>query len=45
LPYITLCALPDAIYKAFLNVLPKRNRESILELEEDAIDSQPDLFE
>lgn len=45
LRYITLCALPDAIYKAFLNVLPKKKRQSIPELEEDAIDSQPELFD
>jgi len=45
LPFITLCALPDAIYKAFLNVLPKKKRQSIPELEEDAIDSQPELFD
>lgn len=43
--YITLCALPDAIYKAFLNVLPKKKRESIPELEEDVLESQPDLFD
>jgi adenine-specific DNA-methyltransferase len=23
---VTLCALPDAIYKAYQNVLPKKNR-------------------
>lgn len=34
LEYVTLCALPDAIYKAFQNVLPKRRREAIPELEE-----------
>ena len=34
LEYVTLCALPDAIYKAYLNVLPKRQREAIPELEE-----------
>ena len=34
LPYITLCALPDAIYKAYQNVLPKRQRKIIPELEE-----------
>ena len=31
---ITLCALPDAIYKAYHNVLPKRKRMAIPELEE-----------
>ena len=45
LPFIKLCALPDAIYKAFLNVLPKKKRESVPELEEDAIESQPVLFD
>ena len=45
LPYITLCALPDAIYKAFLNVLPKKKRQTIPELDEDSIDSQPELFD
>jgi len=34
LPYVTLCALPDAIYKAYQNVLPKRQRKAIPELEE-----------
>lgn len=31
---VTLCALPDAIYKAYQNVLPKRKRKVIPELEE-----------
>lgn len=31
---ISLCALPDAIYKAYLNVLPKRKRIIIPEIEE-----------
>ena len=34
LPYVTLCALPDAIYKAYQNVLPKRQRKAIPELKE-----------
>jgi adenine-specific DNA-methyltransferase len=34
LPYITLCALPDAIYKAYQNVLPKRQRQQVPELDE-----------
>ncbi|HRI21031.1 MAG TPA: hypothetical protein PLA68_08750, partial [Panacibacter sp.] len=34
LAHITLCALPDAIYKAYQNVLPKRQRKTIPELEE-----------
>ncbi len=32
--YITLCALPDAIYKAYQNVLPKRKRQEVPELED-----------
>lgn len=44
LPYISLCALPDAIYKALMNVLPKNNRPIIPELEDD-IDNQPELFD
>ena len=34
LPHITLCALPEAIYKAYMNVLPKRQRKQVPELEE-----------
>lgn len=34
LPYVTLCALPDALYKAYQNVLPKRQRQQVTELEE-----------
>jgi len=45
LPYITLCALPDAIYKALFNVLPKKKRQSVPELDEDFIESQPELFD
>lgn len=26
---ITLCALPDAIYKAYQNVLPKKKRDTV----------------
>lgn len=53
LPYITLCALPDAIYKAYQNVLPKRKRQQVPELEEPTAeevetslqdDSNPNLF-
>jgi len=33
---ITLAALPDAIYKAYQNVLPKQNKEFIPELEEES---------
>ena len=34
LEFITLCSLPDAIYKAYLNVLPKRRSKYIPELED-----------
>lgn len=44
LPFITLCALPDAIYKAYQNVLPKKKREIIPVLEEDAISEEENLF-
>jgi adenine-specific DNA-methyltransferase len=53
LPYITLCALPDAIYKAYQNVLPKRQRQQVPELEEPTAEevetslqneSNPNLF-
>lgn len=33
-PYVTLCALPDAIYKAYQHVLPKRKKQPVPELEE-----------
>lgn len=32
--YVTLCALPDAIYKAYQNILPSRKVNNIIELEE-----------
>ena len=35
--YVELCALPDAIYKAYQNVLPKTKREVIPTLEEDEV--------
>jgi|JI6StandDraft_1071083.scaffolds.fasta_scaffold02891_3 adenine-specific DNA-methyltransferase len=35
LEHITLCALPDAIYKAYQNVLPKRQRKTNLGLDEE----------
>jgi adenine-specific DNA-methyltransferase len=35
LEYITLCALPDAIYKAYHNVLPKRHQKAIPKLDEE----------
>lgn len=44
--HITLCALPDAIYKAYQNVLPKKKREIIPDLEDDdtVADEVHDLF-
>jgi adenine-specific DNA-methyltransferase len=44
---VTLCALPDAIYKAYQNVLPKKKRQSVPQLEEtDEIQSNSNtLFE
>lgn len=44
LPFITLCALPDAIYKAYQNVLPKKKREVVPVLEEDALGEEENLF-
>ena len=44
LPFITLCALPDAIYKAYQNVLPKKKREVVPVLEEDAVGEEENLF-
>lgn len=51
LEWVTLCALPDAIYKAYQNVLPKKHRKQVPELEEETaeevekvISEQPDLF-
>ena len=43
---ITLAALPDAIYKAYQNVLPKENKEFVPVLEEDmeAAEEESDLF-
>ena len=34
LPHITLCALPDAIYKAYQNILPSKKRARLPELED-----------
>ena len=45
LPYISLCALPDALYKAFMNVLPKKNRPIIPVLEEESENGEPELFQ
>ncbi|MFW5757729.1 MAG: site-specific DNA-methyltransferase [Bacteroidota bacterium] len=49
--YVTLCALPDAIYKAYQHILPSRTPRQVPTLEEpgteeveDAIDNQPNLF-
>jgi adenine-specific DNA-methyltransferase len=44
LKHITLCALPDAIYKAYQNVLPKKNRQIVPELEEDVQQTDSTLF-
>lgn len=44
LDLIALCALPDAIYKAYQNVLPKKKREIIPTLEDDAIEAGENLF-
>lgn len=50
LPHITLCALPEAIYKAYMNVLPKRKRIQLPELEETSAEiisgngNEKDLF-
>jgi adenine-specific DNA-methyltransferase len=40
LPYLTLCALPDAIYKAYMNILPKRNKQIKPLLDEDQEESK-----
>ena len=37
LPHVTLCALPDAIYKAYQNVLPKKHRAALPEIEDEVI--------
>ncbi len=46
--HITLCALPDAIYKAYQNVLPKKKRPLVPELEDNdeasSIITETDLF-
>jgi len=45
LPYITLCALPDAIYKAYQNVLPKKKKKIIPNLDDvDAAEAGENLF-
>ncbi|WJJ95738.1 site-specific DNA-methyltransferase [Algibacter luteus] len=37
---ITLAALPDAIYKAYQNVLPKENKEFVPVLEDDILENE-----
>ncbi|NCA75044.1 MAG: site-specific DNA-methyltransferase [Alphaproteobacteria bacterium] len=47
LPYITLCALPDAIYKAYQNVLPSQKRTRIIEFEDingESASKSPQVF-
>jgi adenine-specific DNA-methyltransferase len=47
LPLVNLCALPDAIYKAYLNVLPKKKKRKLKDAEPMAEFSQSeslDLF-
>lgn len=45
LPFITLCALPDAIYKAYQNVLPSKKRKAIVVEEENTDESGNSLEE
>ena len=40
--FVELCALPDAIYKAYQNVLPKTKRDIVPTLEDDVAEN--DLF-
>lgn len=40
---ITLCALPDAIYKAYQNVLPKKTRDIIPVLDDDNTDEESNI--
>ena len=40
---ITLCALPDAIYKAYQNVLPKKKRDIIPILDDDNADEASNI--
>lgn len=42
---IDLAALPDAIYKAFQNILPKQNRDFVPELDEDSPNETADQTE
>lgn len=41
---VTLCALPDAIYKAYQNVLPKKQRKVVPVLDDEESTSENDLF-
>lgn len=41
---ITLCALPDSIYKAYQNVLPKRQRKYIPVADDETNGEAPELF-
>jgi len=44
---VTICALPDAIYKAYQNVLPKKKREVVPEMEDEIqpnIQTESNLF-
>ena len=45
LPLITLCALPDAIYKAYQNVLPSKKRKAVVADEENTDESGNSLEE
>lgn len=44
LAMVTLCALPDAIYKAYQNVLPKKHRKAVPVLDDEESTSENDLF-
>lgn len=45
LPFITLCALPDAIYKAYQNILPSKKRKAVVVEEENTDESGNSLEE
>ncbi len=40
LPWIKLCALPDAIYKAYMNILPKKQKVAKLHLEDETEETE-----
>ncbi|ELV7525939.1 site-specific DNA-methyltransferase [Flavobacterium psychrophilum] len=42
--FVELCALPDAIYKAYQNVLPKTKRQIVPTLDDDAVGGEDNLF-